>query len=97
MYEYMSRLYAFTKKATLEGITIQYPAPSSFLRKKLHDVISTQLWQNEWDCHSLIATRVGVQMAVTHRQLLLIRMHRGGTQEVIPALTNSFIKMLQRL
>ncbi|GBL89818.1 hypothetical protein AVEN_179595-1 [Araneus ventricosus] len=36
------------KKATLEGITTQYPAPRSFLKKKLH-AISTQLWQNEWD------------------------------------------------
>ncbi|GBM60795.1 hypothetical protein AVEN_148177-1 [Araneus ventricosus] len=38
---------------------------------------------------------VGVQVAITHRQLLFIRRHRGGTQEGIPALTNSFIKMLQ--
>ncbi|GBN42520.1 hypothetical protein AVEN_208831-1 [Araneus ventricosus] len=36
------------KKATLEGMLTQYPAPRSFLRKKRH-AISTQLWQNEWD------------------------------------------------
>ncbi|GBM27407.1 hypothetical protein AVEN_224946-1 [Araneus ventricosus] len=38
---------------------------------------------------------VGVQMSITHRQLLFIRRHRGGTQEGIPALTNPFIKMLE--
>ncbi|GBM11062.1 hypothetical protein AVEN_259753-1 [Araneus ventricosus] len=36
------------KKASSERIPTQYPAPKSFLKKKLH-AISTQLWQNEWD------------------------------------------------
>ncbi|GBM67032.1 hypothetical protein AVEN_47203-1 [Araneus ventricosus] len=36
------------KKATLKGIPTQYPAPRSFLKKRLQ-AISTQLWQNQWD------------------------------------------------
>ncbi|GBN92022.1 Sodium-coupled monocarboxylate transporter 2, partial [Araneus ventricosus] len=36
------------KKATLERIPTQYPAPRNFLKKKLH-TISTQLCQNEWN------------------------------------------------
>ncbi|GBM47560.1 hypothetical protein AVEN_90270-1 [Araneus ventricosus] len=35
---------------------------------------------------------VGVEIAITHRHLLFIRRHRGGTQDDIPSLTNPFFK-----